>query len=369
MTPKILYEFDQFRLDPIERTLVCSETPISLRAKSFDLLLALVESEGVAVSKEELIKRVWHSTFVTPSTFHVTLDDVRKALGESGRNPRFIRRASGAYIFVPRVRRIEIESPKSNAEEATEIPQQALPPTFPFVTGTLSHLLVGSCLYAAYYAVALILESVYQFDRFGSSVLMVIPIFFAGAGGSVLIGLPLDRYLTLKGKSGGLLASVLLIIAGAVSAFIGCAFVLPNFPVTESTLQSYPAQAAFLKDICYEFFLVVLFLVIPFHYVIKSRAKFRSESEVVNSTAGRSHLVSYWGFWALAALLLLLMPVSLAMTSRLLDHLKPGPYTNLFTILVYIRAALFFGLGIECLVWYRNAVTELRNKSAPDIRS
>lgn len=32
--------------------------------------------------------------------------------------------------------------------------------------------------------------------------------------------------------------------------------------------------------------------------------------------------------------------VSLVMTSHLLDHLKPGPYMNLFVQLVYLRGIL-----------------------------
>ncbi len=48
------------------------------------------------------------------------------------------------------------------------------------------------------------------------------------------------------------------------------------------------------------------------------------------------------------------------MTSRLLDHLKPGPYTNLFTQLVYIRGFLYFGLGIWCLIWYYQAIDEAK---------
>jgi len=54
--------------------------------------------------------------------------------------------------------------------------------------------------------------------------------------------------------------------------------------------------------------------------------------------------------------------MSVAMTARLLDNLKPNPYQNLFVQLVYLRGLLFFGLGIECLAWYRNALNEIKSE-------
>lgn len=50
------------------------------------------------------------------------------------------------------------------------------------------------------------------------------------------------------------------------------------------------------------------------------------------------------------------------MTSRLLDHLKPGPHMNLFTQLVYLRGIVYFVLGIESLIWYYRAIDEIKRE-------
>src|ERR1041385_2265103 len=99
MASKNLYEFNSFRLDPSTRILARDEKVIPLSAKPFELLLALVENHGRTVAKEDLIKRVWPSTTVMDSTFHVTLVSVRKALGEKARRPHYILRTAVGYEF------------------------------------------------------------------------------------------------------------------------------------------------------------------------------------------------------------------------------------------------------------------------------
>jgi len=70
----------------------------------------------------------------------------------------------------------------------------------------------------------------------------------------------------------------------------------------------------------------------------------------------------YPRFWALALLLLTFVGVSILMTAHLFDNLKAGLYRNLFTQLVYLRGILYFGLGIECLVWYYGALSDLKRE-------
>src|ERR1043166_1994073 len=104
MTRKYLYEFNGFRIDPLTRILTRNEKVIPLSAKRFELLLGLVENHGHTVAKEDLIKRVWPNTTVMDRTFHVTLAAVRKAIGERGSDPHYIRRTVGGYEFVADVR-------------------------------------------------------------------------------------------------------------------------------------------------------------------------------------------------------------------------------------------------------------------------
>jgi len=70
----------------------------------------------------------------------------------------------------------------------------------------------------------------------------------------------------------------------------------------------------------------------------------------------------YPRFWVLVLLLLMFAVVSIWMAAHLFDNLKPGPYRNLFTQLVYLRGILYFGLGVECLAWYYIALNNLKTR-------
>src|SRR2546422_952003 len=104
MPERILYEFDGFRLDPTARSLSRDGEPVAIRPVAFDLLLALIENQGQPSTKVELIKKVWKTDGSDDRNFHVTLGDVRKALGDSAKQPRFIVIEPGGYKFAVDVR-------------------------------------------------------------------------------------------------------------------------------------------------------------------------------------------------------------------------------------------------------------------------
>ena len=53
------YRFEQFVLDPGERTLCRANSPVSLAPKAFDVLLFLAQNPNRPVTKEELSQAVW----------------------------------------------------------------------------------------------------------------------------------------------------------------------------------------------------------------------------------------------------------------------------------------------------------------------
>jgi len=50
-------------VDPARRTVFVDQRPVDLRAKEFDLLLALVENPGIVLSREKLLDIVWGFDF------------------------------------------------------------------------------------------------------------------------------------------------------------------------------------------------------------------------------------------------------------------------------------------------------------------
>ena len=77
-----VYEFGPFRLEPAERRLRRGDRLVPLTPKAFDTLLALVGSEGRALSKEELMNSLWPDANVAEATLAQNIFAVRKALGE-----------------------------------------------------------------------------------------------------------------------------------------------------------------------------------------------------------------------------------------------------------------------------------------------
>jgi DNA-binding winged helix-turn-helix (wHTH) protein/tetratricopeptide (TPR) repeat protein len=77
-----LYRFDEFELHRGRRTLIRNGEKISLAPKTFDVLTYLVANAGRVVTKEELLKAVWHGSFVEEANLAQHIFALRKALGD-----------------------------------------------------------------------------------------------------------------------------------------------------------------------------------------------------------------------------------------------------------------------------------------------
>jgi DNA-binding winged helix-turn-helix (wHTH) protein/TolB-like protein/Flp pilus assembly protein TadD len=98
---RTIYSFDGFTLDPHRRVLLRDGQPVQLTSKAFDLLLALIESGGREVTKDELMERIWVDQIVEDANLTVTMANLRKALGEKASDHRFIVTIPGrGYRFV-----------------------------------------------------------------------------------------------------------------------------------------------------------------------------------------------------------------------------------------------------------------------------
>ena len=84
------YDFGRFRLKPAERVLLREGEPVPLTPKVFDILITLVEKGGQVVEKDDLMKRVWPTTFVEEGNLTQNVSLLRKALGEAPGGTQFI---------------------------------------------------------------------------------------------------------------------------------------------------------------------------------------------------------------------------------------------------------------------------------------
>ena len=102
MTSRLL-EFGEFRLDPSTGQLWRNDKEIKLPPRAAALLSALAGRSLQVVSKQELIDRVWHGKAVGDDALTSCVQEVRRALGDDWRRPRFLetRHRRGYRLLVP----------------------------------------------------------------------------------------------------------------------------------------------------------------------------------------------------------------------------------------------------------------------------
>lgn len=106
LSTKTHYEFGGFRLDTVLQVLVspAGET-IALPGRAYDVLRYLVERSGELVDKASLMRAVWPSAVVEDNNLNQCILVLRRALGESAGERRFILTVPGrGFKFVAPVR-------------------------------------------------------------------------------------------------------------------------------------------------------------------------------------------------------------------------------------------------------------------------
>lgn len=89
-TGKELYEFGPFRVDAEREILLREGAHVALTPKTFQILLVLVRHSREVVTKDELMQKVWPDTFVEEANLSRNIFMLRKALGESPQDHRYI---------------------------------------------------------------------------------------------------------------------------------------------------------------------------------------------------------------------------------------------------------------------------------------
>jgi len=97
--------FPPFRLDSVNAQLFRGEQTIKLRRKTFDVLLYLVGHPGQLVTKAALLDAIWPEVSISDTVPATCVAELRKALGDEARIPRFIETVHGrGYRFIAKVK-------------------------------------------------------------------------------------------------------------------------------------------------------------------------------------------------------------------------------------------------------------------------
>lgn len=96
----MVVHFGDFAVDLGSRQLLREAEAIHLGPKAFELLELLLKNRPRAHSKAQLQNQLWPRTFVSESNLTSLVTELRTALGDKARQPRFIRTVYGfGYAF------------------------------------------------------------------------------------------------------------------------------------------------------------------------------------------------------------------------------------------------------------------------------
>ena len=97
----MVYRFGTFELDLARVELYADGQLRSLEPQVFALLALLIENRERLISKEEIVEKVWDGRIVSDSAIASRIKSARKALGDDGKNQRYIKTIHGqGFRFV-----------------------------------------------------------------------------------------------------------------------------------------------------------------------------------------------------------------------------------------------------------------------------
>jgi len=85
--------FGPFTLDDRARQLSRGAEPIHLSPKALDLLALLVQRRPEAISKSEMLDKLWPETFISEGNLAVLIKEIRDAMSDNAQS----RRTSGPF--------------------------------------------------------------------------------------------------------------------------------------------------------------------------------------------------------------------------------------------------------------------------------
>ncbi len=126
------FQFGEFEVDPLTRTLRRREEVVTLNRRAFEVLIYLVQNPGRVLSRDELLKNVWPDTFVDENSLAQSISALRRALEEKPGENNYIATLPGrGYQFVSPVKALTTddlailpEPPDGSARAAGLLVQQ-----------------------------------------------------------------------------------------------------------------------------------------------------------------------------------------------------------------------------------------------------
>lgn len=373
--------FGTFVLDLDRRELRSDGVKVRLTAKPFDTLTFLIENRGQVVTRDQLRSAIWDGLSVSDPAVEHAVNKVRRALGDDPANPTFIQTLWGkGYIFVADIAEpVSLPALPKPVPAASNMPSIADPaenpalPEQPITTLTAMDAQRGSTrfpehsvqlgfaclLYSGLYAISLLVETAYAFERYRNSLGWGASAIFLWVFSTTIAAFWSDWRLTRKGDSHGLTVAILIMTASAGALFLGLGSFLPGSTITLFSFQGFTAHAAYFKSESYFLILVIALLALPFHFIVRVQHEMRAgRVETARSLLSRRNtspstpVIIYPRPSVMLVLLIVAGLWSLFSVAHIFEHLLPSPYMGRYMNLLQVQRLVYFALGFECLAWY-----------------
>ncbi len=123
-----LYQFGPFELDRAARVVFCGGQPVMLAPRTVDTLIALVESAGRVLTKEDLLHAIWGNRAVEDVNLTQQISLLRRALSAKDPSTEYIRNFSGrGYQFAAPVHPIAADEPPAPPPALATPPPRDVP--------------------------------------------------------------------------------------------------------------------------------------------------------------------------------------------------------------------------------------------------
>jgi len=363
-TPSRIYEFGPFRLIPDEHQLLRDGKPVPLTPRPLQLLLVLVENHSRLLLRRELMDAVWPDCSVDVSNLDKQISVLRDLLGDCERTQYIKTVHRTGFRFIASVRETVSEQGIERSRQQPQIGRETERGIEPRdKSGVIPiaqwwHVIVSSLLYASLYAVGVLTELSYEFDRFRLIAPRLALITFLWILATSLAGLAIGYRLARKGKS--VVATMAVFVAAAGVAHLGLRPFLPDVPSVRAHFQTYTIEAAYLKDTLYFLLLACIFWLPAFHFVASRRGHELPSSAPSKVDSADTSIPFRPNPAVLFRLWVGIIVLGILMLAHLFDNLIPGPHLNLFMQMVLLRSVIYFALGSECLLWYSHVLGRLK---------
>jgi len=159
----MVYRFGPFELDLARVELRADGEPRSVEPQVFALLALLVENRERLVSKDEIVEKVWDGRIVSDSAIASRIKSARKALGDDGKNQRFIKTVHGQGVRFVAAARV-LHADVIGGPQPTPASQVAAPASRPSIA-VLPFRLIGEGSHCAAIADGLPHELISELSR------------------------------------------------------------------------------------------------------------------------------------------------------------------------------------------------------------